>query len=57
VWIDDGITDIDRAWVSRNHPGPALLHAVDASVGLTVGDVDGIAGWLNVNGWATHRHA
>jgi hypothetical protein len=52
AWIDDGITDIDRTWVSSHHPGPALLHAVDPAIGLTFGDIDSIAAWLS----ATHRH-
>jgi hypothetical protein len=47
VWVDDEITDRDRAWVSYHHPGPALLHAVDPGVGLTGGDLDAIVRWLS----------
>jgi hypothetical protein len=46
VWIDDEITDVDRTWVATHHCGPALLHAVTASAGLTAEDIDGIAAWL-----------
>src|SRR5438093_1941485 len=28
AWVDDEITDTDRAWVSAHHPGHALLHRV-----------------------------
>jgi hypothetical protein len=38
AWVDDEITNADRAWVSAHHPGQALLHRVDARLGLT--DVD-----------------
>ena len=49
VWIDDESTGIDRAWVAAHHPGPALLHTVTASVGLTAADIDTIANWLKAN--------
>ncbi|MGW4061932.1 HAD domain-containing protein [Amycolatopsis sp. NPDC004747] len=45
AWIDDETTDADRAWVARHHPGPALLHTVDASTGLTGQDFAAIAAW------------
>ena len=38
--------DTDRAWVASHHPGPALLHTVDASTGLTGQDLTAIATWL-----------
>jgi len=46
AWIDDETTDTDRAWVASHHPGPALLHTVDASTGLTGQDLTAIATWL-----------
>ena len=49
VWIDDEITNVDREWVATHHRGPALLHAVPPSVGLTVDDIDHIGAWLDVN--------
>ncbi|MEU0788799.1 HAD domain-containing protein [Amycolatopsis sp. NPDC005961] len=45
AWIDDETTHADRAWVADHHPGPALLHTVDASAGLTAGDLTTIATW------------
>jgi hypothetical protein len=46
VWVDDEIRGADRDWVAAHHPGPALLHAVDARCGLTREDVGAVAGWL-----------
>jgi len=46
VWVDDEITDVDRAWVSTHHRGHALLHRVDSTVGLTGTDLAVIDGWL-----------
>ncbi|MET8853026.1 HAD domain-containing protein [Amycolatopsis sp. NPDC004625] len=46
AWVDDEITGADRAWVESHHTGAALLHAVDASTGLTGGDITAIATWL-----------
>jgi hypothetical protein len=46
VWVDDEISHLDRAWVTANHPGPALLHRVDQRHGLTVVDLVIIADWL-----------
>lgn len=46
VWIDDEITDADRAWVATHHPGPALLRPVDARVGLLDEDLDAVRAWL-----------
>ncbi|QES51843.1 hypothetical protein DEJ50_32325 [Streptomyces venezuelae] len=50
VWVDDEITDIDRTWVSVHHPGPALLHRVDARRGLTDRDYQEIGRWLGTIG-------
>jgi hypothetical protein len=46
VWLDDEIRDADQAWVSVHHPGPALLHRVNARVGLTAEDLSTIHRWL-----------
>jgi hypothetical protein len=46
VWIDDEVTDVDRAWVAAHHPGPALLHRVDSRHGLVDADLDVIEDWL-----------
>ncbi|SCL22905.1 hypothetical protein GA0070624_2630 [Micromonospora rhizosphaerae] len=46
VWVDDEISDADRAWVAANHPGHALLHRVDPRVGLSDPDFAAIERWL-----------
>ncbi|MEU2390598.1 HAD domain-containing protein [Streptomyces sp. NPDC007369] len=46
AWVDDEITDADRAWVEAHHPGPALLHRVDARFGLTDADFAALDAWL-----------
>ncbi|MFI6537940.1 hypothetical protein ACIBHY_36190 [Nonomuraea sp. NPDC050547] len=46
AWVDDEITNADRAWVSVNHPGRALLHRVDARLGLTGADYLVLDEWL-----------
>ncbi|RZU72520.1 hypothetical protein EV384_0889 [Micromonospora kangleipakensis] len=46
VWIDDEITEADRAWVSAHHPVAALLHRVDPRHGLTATDFTTINEWL-----------
>lgn len=46
AWVDDELTEIDRAWVSANHGGPALLHRADSSRGLTAADICFIEEWL-----------
>ncbi|WEV24103.1 HAD domain-containing protein [Streptomyces sp. 71268] len=46
TWVDDEITDTDRAWVSAHHPGHALLHRVDPRLGLTESDFATLADWL-----------
>ncbi|WP_410613716.1 hypothetical protein [Amycolatopsis sp. lyj-109] len=45
AWVDE-TTDADRVWVASHHPGPALLHTVGASTGLTGQDLATIATWL-----------
>ena len=46
VWLDDEITDADRAWVAAHHPERALLHRVDAQVGLSERDFAALERWL-----------
>ncbi|BBY66745.1 HAD domain-containing protein [Mycolicibacterium helvum] len=46
VWLDDEISDVDRTWVDTHHKGPALLHRVDPSSGLTGADFAVISSWL-----------
>ena len=46
VWVDDEITDTDRAWVRAHHRGPALLHRVDPRRGLTDADFAAVAAWM-----------
>jgi hypothetical protein len=46
IWLDDEITDTDRAWTQAHHPGRALLHRVDHRYGLTDRDFDVLAAWL-----------
>jgi len=46
VWVDDEIAERDSDWVSRHHPGRALLYRVDADRGLTDADLSFIENWL-----------
>ena len=46
VWLDDAITDADRALVAAHHPGPALAHRVDPRRGLTDVDFATVCAWL-----------
>ncbi|RLU90540.1 hypothetical protein CTZ27_21735 [Streptomyces griseocarneus] len=46
VWVDDEITEADRAWVAAHHPAAALLHRVDPRRGLTAGDYAALDSWL-----------
>jgi len=39
AWLDDEITDRDRAWIAACHPAPALLQRVDPRRGLTPADL------------------
>ncbi|MFI1200578.1 hypothetical protein K2224_39540 (plasmid) [Streptomyces sp. BHT-5-2] len=47
AWVDDEITDTDRAWVRNRHRGPALLHRTDPRVGLTEDDFGVLAAWAS----------
>ncbi|MFJ8856990.1 HAD domain-containing protein [Streptomyces sp. NPDC102451] len=46
AWVDDEITEVDRAWVESHHPGRHLLHRVEAWRGLTVADFTALDTWL-----------
>lgn len=46
AWVDDEITDADRAWVAEHHPGTALLHRVDPRTGLDPADYATLGAWL-----------
>ncbi|MER7378632.1 HAD domain-containing protein [Streptomyces lanatus] len=46
VWVDDEITDADRALVAAEHPGPALLHRVDQRYGLGERDFAAMEEWI-----------
>ncbi|MEU6817518.1 hypothetical protein [Streptomyces sp. NPDC046860] len=46
IWIDDEITEADRAFVAVHHPAPALLHRVDHDYGLTAADFTTLREWL-----------
>ncbi|MHC3469082.1 hypothetical protein ACYF6T_10230 [Streptomyces sp. 7R007] len=46
VWVDDEITDADRAWVAGHHPGAALVHRVDHRYGLTGAGLELVAAWV-----------
>ena len=46
IWLDDEITEADRAWVATHHHRPALLHRVDHEFGLTETDFTALADWL-----------
>ncbi|MEV0032203.1 HAD domain-containing protein [Nocardia sp. NPDC050793] len=49
IWIDDEIGDNDEEWVSAHHTGRALLHRVDARVGLQPSDFDVLIAWLDTS--------
>ncbi|SED45431.1 hypothetical protein SAMN05216532_4599 [Streptomyces sp. 2231.1] len=46
IWVDDEITEADRAWAAVHHPGPALLHRIDHRYGLTEADFTALEEWL-----------
>jgi hypothetical protein len=49
AWIDDEITDVDQAWVTKHYRGAALLHRIDARVGLTNADFESVTTWLTAS--------
>lgn len=46
IWVDDEIADVDRAWVTAHHAGPALLHRVNREFGLIEADLARVEVWL-----------
>ncbi len=46
AWVDDEITDADRAWVAAHHRGRALLHRVDPRQGLVDADYAALNEWM-----------
>ncbi len=46
AWVDDELTQADRGWVAEHHPGPALLHRVESSSGLTDADMTIVEEWF-----------
>ena len=46
AWLDDEITDADRAWTEAHHPARTLLHSVDHRHGLTDADFATLDAWL-----------
>ncbi|RAS65715.1 hypothetical protein C8D87_104266 [Lentzea atacamensis] len=47
AWVDDELTDRDRAWVAHHH-GKALLHRVNPRHGLTDADYLELDAWLRL---------
>ncbi|MBQ1125019.1 hypothetical protein ACH4RA_15840 [Streptomyces smyrnaeus] len=45
AWVDDALTARERRFVGAHHPGPALLHHVDARFGLREDDFATLARW------------
>ncbi|MCX4967551.1 hypothetical protein OHA98_22875 [Streptomyces sp. NBC_00654] len=45
AWIDDEITEADRAWVREHHDGPALLRRIDPRRGLADDDFVALTDW------------
>ncbi|HEY3505776.1 MAG TPA: HAD domain-containing protein [Actinocatenispora sp.] len=46
VWVDDEITEADRAWIAAHHRPGALPHRVVAADGLTNSAYSAIERWL-----------
>ena len=49
AWVDDEVTDTDRAWLAARRDAPFLLHRVSARRGLRPTDLATLATWA-----ATH---
>lgn len=49
AWIDDEITDRDRAWTEAHHPGRVLPHRIDPRYGLTDQDFAALGRWLQLH--------
>lgn len=52
AWIDDELTDRDRAYVKAHHPAPTLLHHVDPGHGLRDADFAVLAAFAARHGAA-----
>jgi len=46
AWLDDEITDSDRAWVEALHPTRTLLQRIDHCHGITDADFTALEAWL-----------
>ncbi|MFI6879853.1 hypothetical protein ACIBL6_41070 [Streptomyces sp. NPDC050400] len=56
AWIDDDVTDRDRAYVAAHHDGPALLHHVSPRLGLLDPDFRALADWAaDIGGQVAQR--
>ncbi|MFC5909319.1 hypothetical protein [Streptacidiphilus monticola] len=47
AWLDDEVSDADRAWVTEHHAGPALLHYVNPQLGLQSDDFEALRQWAD----------
>lgn len=47
AWVDDELTDQDRAYVAAHHPGSALVHPVDPRLGLLKDDFAALAAFAD----------
>lgn len=47
AWVDDEIDEADREYVAEHHDGPACLHYVDPSRGLTAEDFEYLTAWAD----------
>ncbi|MEV0494888.1 hypothetical protein [Streptomyces atratus] len=45
AWVDDEMTERDRAWIDRQGPGRSLLLRIDPRIGLERADFDALARW------------
>lgn len=53
AWVDDEITDRDRAWVvGQGAGGESLLLRTDPRIGLERADFDTLAAWADGRGTA-----
>ncbi|MER5564132.1 hypothetical protein CG740_37000 [Streptomyces sp. CB01201] len=46
AWLDDEISDPDRAWITAHTRAPVLFHRVDPREGLTEADLGVVEGWV-----------
>ena len=45
AWVDDEITDADRAWAASHRTGPCLLWQIDPTLGLQPDDFTTLRAW------------